>query len=251
MVSVSLHEMYSLVFPQGCQPLLCLLLCFRSFNRECILCFFLPLHCSSSLQGALSVRDPLQFPWSDRDSGTSFSGVSCSLFIPLNSLFCRNIWTCQEKVLCCHCKDFCLQFSPELRLEPTWRSPTHGTSGLQSPQEPSTWPPPTKTSWGWSAVRAIWWRRPTMSSSSSSSTTEAPLPRAGAGTSGCHSDSVGVWHSLGASGANFPPDSFSPGVVGWPCFVLRGWWQLLWCWSRVTNGLTFTRKQTSALGRCG
>lgn len=54
--------------------------------------------------------------------------------------------------------------------------------------------------------------------SSSSSTTEAPLPRAGAGTSGCHSGSVGVWHSLGASGANFPPDSFSP--VWWDDLVL-------------------------------
>lgn len=60
-------------------------------------------------------------------------------------------------------------------------------------------------------------------SSSSSSTTEAPLPHAGAGTSGCHGDGVGVLQSLCASGANFPPDVFSPAVAGCPCSVLRGW----------------------------
>lgn len=57
--------------------------------------------------------------------------------------------------------------------------------------------------------------------SSSSSTTEAPLPRAGTVISGCHGD-VGVLQSLGASGANFPPDAFSPGMVGCPCSVPRG-----------------------------
>lgn len=59
--------------------------------------------------------------------------------------------------------------------------------------------------------------------SSSSSTTEAPLPHAGVGTLGCHGDNVGVLQSLCASGANLPPGTFSPAVVGCPCSVLRGW----------------------------
>lgn len=43
------------------------------------------------------------------------------------------------------------------------------------------------------------------------------------GDIGCHGDDVGVFQSLGASGANFPPAAFSPGVVGCPCSVLRAW----------------------------
>lgn len=45
---------------------------------------------------------------------------------------------------------------PVLQCWPTWTSLTLATWARPSPLEPSTWPPPTRTSWGSSAVRAAW-----------------------------------------------------------------------------------------------
>lgn len=102
-----------------------------------------------SLQRALPVRHLLQLPGRHRGSGTRFSGVRRSSY--RGHVLLKNV----------HFDFFLAVFPtslsvlPDLLFWPTWTSPTLATWARPSPLGPFTWPRPTRTNCGSSAVKEV------------------------------------------------------------------------------------------------